>query len=83
MTADLDPDALTAAHVAVEDVLVEMRDARMSVIGRANGLVIRERDGELSGVMRLGTRDALSIGIKAYLAAASRSPEGGATDGDA
>jgi hypothetical protein len=65
---DLDEDALTAAHLAVEDALVDFRDARISVLGPANGLVIRERDGSLSGVMRIGTRDALRIGIRAYLA---------------
>jgi hypothetical protein len=61
--------ALTAAHLAVEDVLVDFRDERISVLGPANGFVIRERDGRPSGVMRLGTRDGLRIAIKAYLAA--------------
>jgi hypothetical protein len=69
MTPELDPDALTAAHVAVEDVLIELRDARIAVVGPANGLVVKEKDGELSSVVRLGTRAALDIGIKAYLAA--------------
>ena len=69
---DLDQDALTAAHVAVEDELVEMRDSRMSVLGPANGLIIKERNGSWSDVMRMGTRDALRIGITAYLAAVEK-----------
>jgi hypothetical protein len=67
--AELDDVALTAAHLAVEDALVDFRDNRISVLGPANGFVIRERDGQPSGVMRLGTRDGLRIAIKAYLAA--------------
>jgi hypothetical protein len=70
--ADVDPNALTAAHLAVEDELVEMRDARMFVLGPANGLIIKERDGSWSDVMRLGTRDALRIGIAAYLDAVEK-----------
>lgn len=63
---ELDRDALTAAHKAVEDALVDFRDRRISVFAR-NGLVILERDGTESPVMRLDTRDALDIGIRAYL----------------
>jgi len=68
MAAELDQDALTMAHLAVEDELVELRDARISIMGPANGLVIRERDGRESSAMRIGTRHALEIGIAAYLA---------------
>lgn len=66
---DLDQEALTRAHVAVENVLIQRRDDRISVLGPANGLVVKESDGTESSVMRLGTRDALQIGIKAYLEA--------------
>jgi hypothetical protein len=59
--------ALTAAHLAVEDVLIDMRDSRMGVLGRANGFIVNEKDGTPSSIMRLGTRDGLRIGIKAYL----------------
>jgi hypothetical protein len=72
MSAEVDPDALTVAHVAVEDVLIELRDRRIGVIGPANGFVVRGKDGTQSGVMRLGTRAGLEIAIKAYLAAVSR-----------
>jgi hypothetical protein len=67
--SELDEVALTAAHLAVEDALVDFRDNRISTLGPRNGFVIYERDGQLSGVMRLGTRDGLRIAITAYLAA--------------
>ncbi len=63
----MDETAITRAHKAVEDALIELRDARLSVLGCANGLVINESDGTPSAVVRLGTRDALCIGIAAYL----------------
>ena len=74
--SDLNEDALTAAHVAVEKVLIEFRDERISVINRANGFVVREKDGAPSDIMRIGTRDGLAIGIRAYLAALAE-PDGG------
>lgn len=69
--------ALTAAHLAVEDALIDLRDLRVGVLGRANGFVVNERDGTPSGIMRLGTRDGLRIGIRAYLEkqAARNGPE--------
>jgi hypothetical protein len=69
---ELDERALTAAHLAVEDCLIEFRDSRISVMGPANGFVVRERDGSQSPVMRLGTREGLEIAIRAYLAATNR-----------
>lgn len=71
---DLNADALTAAHVAVENELIERRDSRMFVLGPANGFVVKERDGQDSPIMRIGTRDGLAIGIKAYLAAVEGQP---------
>jgi hypothetical protein len=65
----IDEDALAVAHKAVEDALVEFRDRRISVLNRGNGFVVRERDGQPSDIMRLGTRDGLRIGIAAYLEA--------------
>jgi hypothetical protein len=75
--AVLDEGALTWAHVAVEDVLIELRDARIGIIGPANGFVVNERDGSPSPIMRLGTRDGLRIAIQAYLQAAPSSVSGG------
>ena len=65
----IDEKALAAAHLAVEQVLVEWRDARLSVVNCANGFVIREKDGTESSIMRLGTRDGLRIAVTAYLKA--------------
>lgn len=64
----VDDDALEVARKAVEDVLIEFRDNGVFVLV-PNGFVIRYRDGSLSDVMRLSTRDGLRVGIKAYLAA--------------
>lgn len=68
----LDTDALTiddyeAARKAVEDVLIEFRDARISQL-RNNGLVIREKDGGASSIIRLGPEDAVRIGLEAIVA---------------
>jgi len=65
---EINEEALTAAHVAVEDVLIEFRDGGIGVLGCANGFVVNYRDGSPSPVMRLGTREGLRIAIKAYLA---------------
>lgn len=67
--ADVDPAALTMAHLAVEDRLIEMRDSRLSVIGPRNGFVVNEKDGSPSPMLRMGTREGLELGIAAYLAA--------------
>jgi hypothetical protein len=63
----INEEALTAAHKTVEDVLIDLRDGRIGAPFCANGFVARERDGSPSGIIRLGTRDGLAIGIKAYL----------------
>lgn len=61
----LDEDALTAAHKAVEDVLVEFRDRRISVLHHGDGRLIGNG---------LTTREGLRIGIKAYLAHLDAAP---------
>lgn len=67
---EIDDRALTAAHKAIEDALIDLRNNSTSVIGPANGFVIKDRDtGDLPAIMRLGTRDGLRIAIKAYLEA--------------
>lgn len=64
----INEEALEAARLAVEDVLVEWRDARMFVMNN-NGFSIKEKDGTPSSIIRLGTAMGLQIGIKAYLEA--------------
>jgi hypothetical protein len=55
---------LEIGRKAIEDELIELRDCRMATI-RNNGLVIAERNGERSNVIRLGPEDALRIGLRA------------------
>ena len=59
-----DNDLLEVGRKAIEDVLVEWRDDRLSTI-RGNGLVIRELNGDSSDIIRMGPEDALRIGLKA------------------
>jgi hypothetical protein len=58
-----DNDLLTSAHLAVENALVEFRDLGLSMMGPANGFVIKSRDGRPSSIMRLGTRDGIRIAL--------------------
>ena len=58
---------LTAIHAHIENILVEMRDNRTSILGRANGLVVRERDGKPSQTIRIGTRQAVDIAVRKFL----------------
>lgn len=50
---------------AVEDVLVDMRDSGMSLLGRNNGLVIKYKDGSSSDIIRMTTDSAISIALEA------------------
>lgn len=59
-----DPALLEIGRKAVEDVLIEFRDDRISV-ARNNGLVCKEKNGTPSDVIRLGTEVALKIALKA------------------
>lgn len=60
-----DETLLEIGRKAIEDTLIEWRDGRMSELGRRNGLVIREKDGSESAVIRFGPETALRIGMKA------------------
>lgn len=55
------------ARLAVEDALVKLRDDRLSLLFRNNGLVIKERDGSDSGIIRLGFEGGLRVAISALL----------------
>jgi hypothetical protein len=67
-----DDDLLEVGRRAIEESLVRWRDSRMSEAARCNGLVIRERDGSLSNVIRFGPEHALRIGLKAIAAELER-----------
>ena len=60
-----DKQLLEVGRKAIEDTLIKFRDARLSLFTRGNGLVVRERDGRDSSVIRIGAEDALRIGLKA------------------
>lgn len=60
------PELLEVGRKAIEDTLVSFRDDRLAVLGN-NGLVIKERDGTPSDIIRLGTEHALKIGLEAII----------------
>lgn len=69
MKIEITDEELELGRKAVEDLLVEMRDSRMFTmeggVYRGNGLVVRERDGGDSSIIRLGTADAIRLAIDA------------------
>lgn len=62
---ELSDELLEIGRKAIEDTLVEWRDNRLSELNRGNGLVIREKGGEDSSIIRFGPETALRIGLKA------------------
>lgn len=61
-------ELLEVGRKAVEDHLVMMRDSRLSIVGRNNGLVIKEADGSFDyPAIRLGTEEAIRIALIAML----------------
>ncbi len=59
---------LTAIHLAIENVLIEHRDNRISMPLCANGLVVREADGQGSEIIRIGTRVAIRLVLREFAA---------------
>lgn len=57
-------ELLEIARQAIEEELLWMRDARIST-PRGNGLVIREKDGQESHIIRMGPETAMAIGLRA------------------
>lgn len=49
---------ITFIHAKIEDLLIEFRDSRVSTLC-ANGLVIREKNGDTSSIIRLRTGEAI------------------------
>jgi len=66
----LSDDSIEIGRKAIEDTLIEWRENRLSTFNRGNGLVVREKDGGASDIIRFGPETALRIGIKAILKAA-------------
>lgn len=68
----LTAECLEIGRRAIEDALIELRDARLSEPLSPNGLVVREKDGTDSSIIRFGPKTALLIGIKAMLSAIAK-----------
>ncbi len=66
LLSELTDADLEVGRKAVEDVLIEWRDSRLSVL-RNNGLVVKEADGKDSSIIRMGTEDAVRIAAKAII----------------
>lgn len=60
-------ELLEVGRKAVEDTLIDFRDSRLSQPLRGNGLVIREKDGKDSHIIRFGPEVAINIALKAIL----------------
>jgi hypothetical protein len=63
---DLDQEGIMAAHIVLQEQLIELRDSRISCISVGNGLVVREKDGSPSGIIRIPTRNAIELAVKTY-----------------
>lgn len=75
---------LEVGRLAIEDELVRCRDDRIQEI-RGNGLVIKERDGTATSIIRFGPETALRIGLVAieeFLQTESRERSIVSFDGD-
>lgn len=64
---ELTDEHLEIGRKAVEDALIDMRDSRISILGRNNGLVCKEKDGTPSHIIRMGFEQAMAIAVKAIL----------------
>lgn len=62
-------DLLEVGRKAVEDALIDLRESRVSILNRGNGLVCREKDRTPSHIIRMGTEQALVVAIKAIIEA--------------
>lgn len=66
---------LHIVHCRLEDMLIEMRDSRTSILPAANGLVVKEADGTPSDVIRLPTRMAVKFALEAIADYLDSAPE--------
>lgn len=60
-----DDSLIEIGRKAIEDLLVEMRDDRMSMPLHGNGFVIKERDGSPSDIIRMSTPMGLRVALNA------------------
>lgn len=59
------PELIEIARKAIEDEAIEMRDSRIGIINRANGIVVKEQDGSPSSIIRIPTDQAVIIALQA------------------
>ncbi len=59
----LTPQEIESARLAIEDTLIERREARLSMMNR-NGLCIFERDGTPSPSIRMSVPEAIMLAIE-------------------
>jgi hypothetical protein len=72
-----DESLLEIGRLEVENILVMMRDARISAFNRNNGIVIKEKDGKESSVIRMGPETCIQIGLQAIAHHLSRKEKNG------
>ena len=60
------------ARKEIEDALIGYRDNRISAMGRNNGLVVKEKDGTESSIIRFGPESAITIGLCGVMAYLSK-----------
>jgi hypothetical protein len=63
---ELDEDAVTLAHLILENELIDLRDRRVGILGRGNGLVVNEKDSTPSSIIRITTDEAIRVAVRAY-----------------
>lgn len=73
-------EAKEAVRKKIEDDLIELRDARVSLLGEPHGLVVRERYGKPSPVIRIGLRSVID---EVWQAATTRAREEALGDAEA
>lgn len=59
-----DPNLMFAAHLAIEDEAADRRDRMIQVMNR-NGIAIYTHDSQPSSIIRIGTREAVQIALRA------------------
>lgn len=65
--SELTDEHFEIARKAIEDELIDWRERRLSLLGRGNGLVVKEADGTESSTIRMGPETAVRIGLRAIL----------------
>lgn len=73
--ADDDEALWQVARRAIEDDLIEFRDSRLSMPLRNNGLVVKEKDGTPSDLIRFGPEIAVKIALRALADHYAAKPE--------